>query len=376
VRLRSLLARYGVDALVVALAAAAQAELWFDPSETPHVVAAFAAVLWTLPLLLRRRYPLGAPAIVLTTLAAEAFFPGEAVVQSQVNVVAVLAAFWVAGTHPDLRAAVAGAAIGYAAIACVLLNDFTNVASLLLMFVIGTAAWALGRALGEWGRRTTELELRADRLQRDHVSAVAEERARIARELHDVIAHSVSVMTVQAGAARLLLAEDPARAREPLLAVEETGRQALAEMRRLLGILRGDEEPAALAPQPGIAALASLAEQLRAAGLPVDVVEEGVPRALPPGVDLAAYRVVQEALTNALKHAGAARAEVSVRYGPGALEVSVVNDGHVPGNGRPGHGLVGMRERVTLYGGEFEAGPRREGGYAVRAKLPLEVPER
>jgi signal transduction histidine kinase len=239
--------------------------------------------------------------------------------------------------------------------------------------LIAAAAWALGRALAERGRRTMTLEERAGRLEREHEAAVADERARIARELHDVIAHSVSVMTVQAGAARLLLEEDAARARDSLLAVEGTGRQALGEMRRLLGILRGDEEEMRLAPQPGIADIGSLVEHVRAAGLPVDVVVEGEPQPLPPGIDLAAYRVVQEALTNALKHAGAARAAVEIRYGPSALDLSVVNDGHVARNGRAGHGLVGMRERVALYGGEFDAGPRREGGYAVRARLPLEA---
>ena len=180
-------------------------------------------------------------------------------------------------------------------------------------------------------------------------------------------------MTVQAAAARLLFDDDPTRARESLVAVEETGRQALGEMRRLLGILRGDERETRLAPQPGIGALDALVEQVRAAGLPVDVLVEGEPKPLPPGVDLAAYRVVQEALTNVLKHAGAARARVRIRYGATALELAVTNDGRARRNGRGGHGLVGMRERVALYGGEFEAGPRGEGGYAVRATLPADA---
>ena len=368
---RSLLVRRGVDALVVALAVAAQVELVVDRTETPHVVTAIAALFWTLPLLVRRRFPLGAPAIVLGTLAAESFLPGDAVVQSQTNIVAVLAAFWVAGTHPDLRAALAGGAIGYAAVAAILVNDFTNAASFALVVVLSTAAWALGRALGERAREAADLEERAGRLEREQHAAVADERGRIARELHDVIAHSVSVMTVQAGAARLLLDEDPARARESLLAVEDTGRQALGEMRRLLGILRGDEHEATLAPQPGVGDVESLVEQVRAAGLPVQLVVEGDRRELPPGVDLAAYRVVQEALTNALKHARAAEAKVAIRYGATVLDLSVTNDGRVPQNGRAGHGLVGMRERVALYGGEFEAGPRADGGYAVHASLPL-----
>ena len=373
VRARSLLGRHGVDALIVVLAAAAELEVWLDPTQTPRIVTAPAARLWTLPLLLRRRFPLAAPIVVFTTLAAEALVPGEAVTSSQVNGFTLLVAFAVAGMVADLRSALAGAAIGYAAASVIIFVERPPVSGTWALLTFGAVSWAIGRALLERAQRAASLEERAEQLAREQEVALAGERARIARELHDVVAHSVSVMTVQAGAARLLLDEDPARAREPLLAVEETGRQALAEMRRLLGILRAEERPAALAPQPGVADVDALVEQVRAAGLPVDVVVDGEPKPLPPGVDLAAYRVVQEALTNALKHAGAARAEVSIRYGESALEVAVTNDGHVRRNGPGGHGLVGMRERVALYGGELEAGPRREGGYAVRAKLPVEA---
>jgi signal transduction histidine kinase len=204
-----------------------------------------------------------------------------------------------------------------------------------------------------------------------------EERRRIARELHDVIAHSITLMTVQAGAARLLLAEEPERAREPVLSVEETGRQALAELRRLLGMIRsGDGEPA-LAPQPGLARLDDLMGQARRAGLPVDLAVAGEPRALPPGLDLTAYRIVQEALTNARRHAGPARASVLVRYGIESLELEVTDDGRTAPTRSDGggHGLVGMRERVALYDGTLEAGRRPEGGYAVRVRLPVERPE-
>jgi signal transduction histidine kinase len=180
-------------------------------------------------------------------------------------------------------------------------------------------------------------------------------------------------MTVQAGAARLLLDEEPLRAREPLLAVEETGRQALAELRRLLGILRQGEAEQGLAPQPGVADLGALLERCERAGLPVELKVEGEPKALAPGVDLAAYRVVQEALTNAIRHAGPARASVIVRYGDRALQLEIADDGRTPKKaGGRGHGLVGMRERVAVYGGDFEAGPRPAGGYVVRARLPLE----
>jgi signal transduction histidine kinase len=374
VRLRSLLARRGIDASVVALAVAAQVEVWLDESQTPRAVTAPAALLWTLPLLLRHRSPLGAPLVVFAVLTGEALAADDAVTSSQVNGIALLMAFAVVGANADLRSALAGAAVGYAGLATIILNDHPAAEGTVPILILAAVAWAIGRTLGERGRRADALAERADRLERQHESAVAEERARIARELHDVIAHSVSVMTVQAGAARMLLEEDPERAREPLLAVEETGRQALGEMRRLLGILRGDDGRAALAPQPSLARVESLAEQVRTAGLPVDLHVEGEPRPLPPGIDLAAYRVVQEALTNALKHAGAARARVNVRYLAGSLELAVVNDGRTPRNGAAGHGLVGMEERIALYGGEFDAGPRSDGGFAVRATLPLPGP--
>jgi signal transduction histidine kinase len=202
--------------------------------------------------------------------------------------------------------------------------------------------------------------------------AVEDERSRITRELHDVLAHSVSVMTVQASAVRRLLKPEQEREREALMTVEETGRQALAEMRRLLGIMRTDEEPPALAPQPGIGTLPELVEQVRQSGLPVELTVEGTPVKLPAGVDLSAYRIVQEALTNTLKHAGPAHAWVAVRYAGEDVEIEVANDANSenPGDGS-GHGLVGMRERVALCGGELRSGPRPGGGYKISARLPV-----
>jgi signal transduction histidine kinase len=201
---------------------------------------------------------------------------------------------------------------------------------------------------------------------------VAEERARIARELHDVVAHSISVMVVQAGAERRALRDDRAETREVLETIETTGRQTLAEMRRLLGMLRRSDDEIELAPQPGMEHVDALVDQVREAGLPVTLDVEGRRVPLPAGVDLSAYRIVQEALTNALKHAGPASARVTVRYGDGELELDIVDDGAgaVNGNGG-GHGLIGMRERVTMFGGDLDAGARREGGYAVRARLPI-----
>ena len=205
---------------------------------------------------------------------------------------------------------------------------------------------------------------------------MAGERARIARELHDVVAHSVSVMVVQAGAAEEVLAAAPDRAREPLRSIQDTGRQALVELRRLLGVLRTDGSEAALAPQPGLDQVAALAAQVREAGVAVDLRVDGERDRVPAGVDLAAYRIVQEALTNVLKHAGASHAAVRVGYRPDLIELEIFDDGcATPATGQAtngtGHGLIGMRERASLYGGVVEARPRPEGGFAVRARLPV-----
>ena len=242
-------------------------------------------------------------------------------------------------------------------------------------------AWVLGRALRRRRLATVELRDRAARLEREREerarAAVAEERGRIARELHDVIAHSMSVIVVQAGAAEQILEHDPARAREALRSIRRAGTDALEEMRRLLGILRHEDEELTLAPQPSIARLNELLGQARAGGLPVELVVDGQPRQLAPGVELAAYRIVQEALTNSRKHAGTAHAKVIVRYAPDALELDVVDDGRAARKGEgTGHGLVGMRERAALYGGVLEAGARPEGGFAVHARLPLDPPGR
>jgi signal transduction histidine kinase len=213
--------------------------------------------------------------------------------------------------------------------------------------------------------------LAAGRAERER-AAVFAERARIAHELHDVVAHDVSVMLVQAQAARRIAASDPERAREAIAAIESTGRDALGELRRLLGVLRRGDEELALAPQPSLARLQPLVERVRAAGVPVALAVEGAPRALAPGVDATAFRIVQEALANVLRHAGASRAEVRIAYQAGDLELAVRDDGSGDGTVAPeGHGLIGLRERVGLYGGELRAGPHGRGGYELRARLPI-----
>jgi signal transduction histidine kinase len=217
-----------------------------------------------------------------------------------------------------------------------------------------------------------EARLEADRIAAAAERAVAEERQRIARELHDVVAHSVSVMTVQAGAVRRLLLPEQERERLALEAVEATGREALTEMRRLVGLLRKEGAMPEFAPQPSMRAVDVLVGTVREAGLPVELAVEGDPTELPPGVDLSAYRVIQEALTNALKYAGPANAWVTVRWKASELELEIANDGRSePGGDGGGHGLDGLRERVALVGGSIESGPRDGGGFVVKAHLPL-----
>jgi signal transduction histidine kinase len=239
--------------------------------------------------------------------------------------------------------------------------------------------WLAGTAIQSRQVRADAFESKAARLEREQElatqQAMAEERARIARELHDVVAHSVSVMVVQAGAARLILKTAPDRAHEALLSVEASGREAMTELRHLLGVLSEEGDGISLTPQPGLEQVESLVRRVGDAGLPVRLHIEGQPRPLAPGVNLTAYRIVQEALTNALKYAGLARTEVILGYREHELKVEILDEGTGAApreDEEAGHGLVGMRERVALYGGTLEAGPRLEQGYAVRAWLPCE----
>ncbi len=255
----------------------------------------------------------------------------------------------------------------------VLLTGFVLYGGLALL------AWVLGDSMRYRRAYYVALEDRAARLERERdiqaqIGAAAE-RARIARELHDVVAHNVSVMVVQADGAGYALAAEPERARQALAAISTTGRQALAEMRRLLGVLRSDDQAADLAPQPGLDQLRDLLEQTRAAGRTVRFTLEGDPRPLPAGVGLAAYRVVQESLTNVRKHGGiGASVCVLLRFTRSELQVQVTDDGHgaAAADDGAGLGLTGMRERVTVYGGTLAAGPREAGGYRVSATLPLD----
>jgi signal transduction histidine kinase len=342
--------------------------LWFD------VIALMAIVL---PLLLRRRFPFGAPGAIAVAAVATSFFDRTVVPYDGVTFIVACAALFLVGSLRDRTQAIAGLAIAEGALAVVVHNDpRSGLGNFVVATIIFAIVWAIAFGVGRKSMEADEAKERAARAEREREerarAAVAEERARIARELHDVVGHSVSVMTVQASGVRRLLRPEQEREREALLVVERTGREALAEMRRMVGVLRRPEEAPALAPQPSLEYLGRLVEQAREAGLPVELRIEGDAIQLPAGVDLTAYRLVQEGLTNALKHARATRADVLVSYGDGEIEVTVSDDGKGVGNGDGGgHGLVGMRERVSLYGGELDAGPQPNGGYRLRARLPL-----
>jgi signal transduction histidine kinase len=253
-----------------------------------------------------------------------------------------------------------------------------DVGELVFTPLLFTVLWVTGHAIRQ---RIVEAETAQRRvLQAEHEReeierrAVLQERTRIAREMHDVVGHSVSVMTVQAAAVRRLLTESQTREREALLAVEETGREALTEMRRVVTVLRDPNEDLVLAPPPGLSQLPRLLDHARSSGLPVDLTVEGRPVRLPVGVDLAAYRVIQESLTNALRHAEADRAQVHVRYAGDSLEVEVTDNGRGGTShdaDAAGHGIAGMRERVGAYHGRLDAGPGPTGGYRVLALLPV-----
>jgi signal transduction histidine kinase len=375
-----------LDGLLVALLlGSAEYEVWVAPLfedgiPGPRLANALLVLGMCLPLLWRRRRP-----VVAFYVMFAAGFLLSAVDRGlsdqppmQTWLVALIGFYSVAAHATPRRAAIAGVLVGAVVVAgdaADLLSGNAAFDEVVPGWFLLAAVWGLGYALRGRQLQASALAGRADRLEREREAqsraAVAAERARIARELHDVVAHSLSVIVVQAQAADRVLDGEQPSAREALASIDSTGRQALVEMRRLVGILRDDRE-LGLTPQPGLGQLDGLLDQVRDAGLPVALGVEGEPRPLAPGVDLSAYRIVQEALTNALKHAGPARACVAVRYLADGVELEVTDDGHGPRDGHPGgHGLVGMRERVALYGGVLESGARNGRGFQVRARLPL-----
>ena len=380
-RLRLLARRFALDILIVILAAesAAEVALWRHDEYQSHPawLAAPAIALVVLPLLARRRFPFYAPAAVWVLAAAVSFTNGWLVVTPFSTFVAAnVAAFLLGHAGDGLQARLGLGFVLCGAVIVVTNQPGYSRSDLVFIPVMFAVAWAAGYALRERARRAEAAEQRAAHAEhesRDAArAAAADERGRIARELHDTIAHAVSVMVLQAGAVRHQLPDAQQEHKNVLRDVEQTGRTALTDMRHLLDAMREDGGGAELAPQPGLDRLEGLLKELRRAGLPVRLTVAGEQFALPGGVDISAYRIVQEGLTNVLKHAQATEAEVTLSYAPDQLSIEVRDNGRGPGPGNgSGHGLVGIRERARLYDGEMTAGPRPGGGFLLRARLSL-----
>ena len=358
------------------LAAAAVAEALTTRLDAPWPAIAWITLGTTVPLLWRRRAPLLVLAAVLVAVGVTDT-RWELANELSVPFAGLLVATYASGAYTDRRdGRIAGALLAVAVVAMSFSIGEDPVGDALFIGGILFAVWGAAMVVrsrhelaAALAARTVELEHEREETAR---LAVAEERARVARELHDVVAHNLSIMIVQAGAERRALGAERPQTAEVLETIEQTGRAAMAEMRRLLGMLRRSDDELALAPQPSLEFVEDLVAQVREAGMPVELHLEGDVRALPRAIDLSAYRIVQEALTNALKHAGPASARVTIRYGTGELEIEIADDGAGAGVPVPGgHGLVGMRERVALFGGDLATGRRSSGGYAVRARLPI-----
>jgi len=355
----------------------ATAEPFAPPSVEPRAAPleiwlVVLALLASLPIAVRRRFPVTVLAVTLAAAVA------AGIVYDSFQFLGALVGLYTVAAHRGRPRSVQVAIATVLALLGLRIGE-SGAGNLELAATYGAfaAAWLLGDNLRTRRAYLREVEERAARLEREREAnarrAAAEEQARIARELHDIIAHNVSVMTVQAAAAGDAFEMQPGRVREALASIESTGREALTELRRLLGSVRPDDASSSFAPQPGLARLDDLIEQVRTTGLSVELTVQGDPRDLPPSVDLSAYRIVQEALTNTIKHAQASKANVVVRYGSEALELEVADDGQGAVDGaKRGHGIIGMRERAALFGGELEAGSSPTGGFSVHSRIPLE----
>ena len=381
-RIRALARKWWFDVPIALLALAGMLEVVVGrnsadaPEETLWFVLP-AIVVLVLPIFTRRRFPFAGPAAYWLLAVALAFVDWR-IVPFAVSLfpIGLAVAFLLGNLRNPLKAGL-GLLIVIAGAGIVVYEiPGHSTAELIFIPLEFTIAWLAGFALRERAEQAEAAELRAAVAERERDAAarvaVAEERARIARELHDIVAHSVSVMVLQVGAVRHNLPEGQAADGEALKGVERAGRTALAEMRRLLSAMRTEGDEAELVPQPGLDGLDSLLEEVGRAGLPVELRIEGDASPLPRAIELSAYRIVQEGLTNALKHAGATKADVVVRYEPHALQLEVRDDGlgNTTSDGL-GHGLVGIRERVKIYGGEMSAGAANGGGFVLSTRLPL-----
>jgi signal transduction histidine kinase len=374
--------RYGLDVLIVLLTIAGMLEVTVsrdtpNAPSTPLWFSLPAIAIMVLPLFARRRFPFAAPTAFWLLGAGLSFVDGRLVPFTIGVFVIGMAAAFMLGNLRDAQKARLGLAVVLGGAAIIVYSIPGRAAStfVFIPFLFGIC-WLAGFALRGQAEQAAAAELRAAQAERERDAATriaaAEERARIARELHDIVAHAVSVMVLQVGAVRHQLPDALAEDRDALKGVEQAGRTALAEMRRLLAAMRRDGDDVELGPQPGLDDLDSLLDEVGRAGLPVRLHVDGEPFSLPRAIDLSAYRIVQEGLTNALKHAHASRADVTVRYGSDELQIEVRdNGGGGPTSNGPGHGLVGVRERVKTYGGEMTAGMANGGGFVLNTRLPL-----
>jgi signal transduction histidine kinase len=364
-RARSLDPRLLDAALALALTgwALSQPRTLADPKQALVLLAMTLAIAW------RRRAPLAVLAVEVAGVVLAPRAPAAP------EVIAVLIAVYSAALYSDRRVLVVALALVVATVASAVGGQLV-VTGRLLPFLLLTPVWLAGSAMRRRELRAEASAALADRLEREREAALRAERARIARELHDLVTHSVSVMVLQTGAARQIMSKDEHRSQALLESVEASGRSALDELRRLLGLLSDENGRAPLAPQPGVTEIAELIEQVRQAGLEVEMCVEGAPRIVSAGVGVAAYRIVQEALTNVLKHAGAAPTRVVIRWADAAIEIEILDQGPphqlAPPHPTAGRGLAGMRQRAAMYGGKLDAGPAPDHGYIVRARIPLE----
>ena len=356
----------------------------FLPIEQHQTGWGVVMLLVVLPLLVRRRYPLGVLWMVLCMAPLVADYHAALRLSFYACVIAAYTAAVFSPYRVPALASLPVAALVYSGLQAEAVPTVSaDSVPFLILIPIAVAADGLRR----WKHHADEGRARLTELEREQAEALRRatehERARIARELHDVVTHNVSVMVIQAGAARKVMANEPEQARDALLAVEAGGRAAMAELRHVMGLLTMDSagpDPAGaadLTPQPGLDRLGALVDRVRNSGLPVELTMAGSPRPVPSGIELAAYRVVQEALTNTVKHAAGAAAAVLVEWGTDRLRVQVTDTGGAPRTpvaAGAGHGLIGLRERLAVYGGTLHTGRRVSGGYRVDAQIPLEAP--
>jgi len=371
-------------AIALFLSVLALVLLWYNWEFSQPVHPALAIILTLaviLPLTLRRRFPLF---VLLVINALLILYRLLDIPEGTATAYALLLALFSAGAYGSRRWRTWARGISVASVAVALTyllffrlptdtSLFTyeenqvlaQIATILLNLFLFGAAWWVGDIF----------RIRGEREEENARQAVINERVRIARELHDVVAHHVSVMGIQAGGARRILPQQPEKAKEALSLIESSSRQAVSELHRLLGFLRQGQQTDELSPQPSLRQLSTLVNDMKEAGLPIEVKIEGVERPLPPGIELSAYRIIQEALTNTLKHAGAATATVTIRYANSTIEVEIIDNGkgltRAEGQEFRGKGIMGMRERVSLHRGKFEAGNMPEGGFSVRVTLPV-----